>query len=243
MRFGSSILAAGMRLLFGLILLVAATAGSVTAGLGTANAAAANEAAKAAAAKDAEAFVQTSIDAGYRILDNKSLSTEERRKQFRTFLLAIVDTERVAIFTLGNYARMASENERTRFLAAYDEFAAAMYQGYFDWYTGQKLRVANSTVRTPDDVVVYADVIGPSGTPQFKVGFRVRKDEAEKHVVTDFQFEGVWLALTQRSDFTAYLQQNRGDFNALIMEIEKRTQRFKEAWAPPNQTLAPPISK
>jgi len=208
-----------------------------------ASAAAVSEASKTAAAKQAETFVQTSIDAGYRILNNKSLSTDERRAQFRTFLLGIVDTNRVAIFTLGNYARMASPSERDRFLAAYDEFAAAMYQGYFDWYTGQTLRVANSAVRTPDDVVVYADVLGPNGAPQFKVGFRVREDEAGKHVVTDFQFEGVWLALTQRSDFTAFLQQQRGDFGALVIEIEKRTQRFKAAWAPPTQNLAPPISK
>lgn len=243
MQFGFWMSHAGLRLLMSLVFVAAATVGSLSMGPGTADAAAVNEASKAAAAKDAEAFVQTSIDAGYRILNNKSLGTEERRAQFRTYLLSIVDTNRVAIFTLGNYARMASESERDRFLAAYDDFAAAMYQGYFDWYTGQTLRVANSAVRTPDDVVVYADVMGPNGTPQFKVGFRVRKDEAQKHVITDFQFEGVWLALTQRSDFTAYLGQQRGDFNGLVMEIQKRTQRFKEAWAPPTQTLAPPISK
>jgi ABC-type transporter MlaC component len=234
----SRIFRAGFRLLLSVVLLAA-----VTAGLDTASAAAVSEAAKAAAAKEAESFVQTSIDAGYRILNNKSLGTDERRAQFRTFLLGIVDTNRVAIFTLGNYARMASPSDRDRFLAAYDEFAAAMYQGYFDWYTGQTLRVANSAVRTPDDVVVYADVLGPNGTPQFKVGFRVREHDAGKHAVTDFQFEGVWLALTQRSDFTAFLQQQRGDFGALITEIEKRTQRFKAAWAPPTQNLAPPISK
>jgi phospholipid transport system substrate-binding protein len=243
MRFRYRIFPAGLRLLLSLVLLAAATMGSVTASIGTANAAAVSEASKAAGAKEAETFVQTSIDAGYRILNNKSLGTDERRAQFRTFLLSIVDTNRVAIFTLGNYARMASPSERDRFLAAYDEFAAAMYQGYFDWYTGQILRVANSAVRTPDDVVVYADVMGPNGAPQFKVGFRVRNDESGKHVITDFQFEGVWLALTQRSEFTAFLQQQRGDFNALVSEIQKRTQRFKEAWAPPTQNLAPPISK
>src|SRR5215510_10392051 len=196
MEFKSWIFSEGFRLLLSLVLLVAATVGSVTAGRGTASAAAVSEAAKSAAAKDAEAFVQTSIDAGYRILNNKSLGTDERRAQFRTYLLSIVDTDRVAIFTLGSYARMASDSDRKRFLAAYEDFAAAMYQGYFDWYTGQTLRVASSAVRTPDDVVVYADVIGAPGIPQFKVGFRVRNDEDGKHVVTDFQFEGVWLALT-----------------------------------------------
>jgi len=186
-----------------------------------------------APANEAETFVQTSIDRGYLILNNKDLSANDRQMQFREFLNSITDTKRVALFTLGTYARAGSQSDIDRFLVAYDEFAAAMYQGYFDWYTGQSLRVANSAVRTADDVVVYADVIGPSGAPQFKVGFRVRKDSAQRNIVTDFQFEGVWLALNQRSDFTSFLQQNKGNFALLSAELQKRTQRFREAWAPP----------
>lgn len=189
----------------------------------------------AAPANDAEAFVQTSIDRGYQILNNKELSAGERQAQFRTFLNSITDTKRVALFTLGTFARNASKEDLDRFFATYDEFAAAMYQGYFDWYTGQSLRVVNSAARVADDVVVYADVIGPNGAPQFKVGFRVRKDAAGRNIVTDFQFEGVWLALNQRSDFTSFLQQNRGNFALLSTELEKRTQRFREVWAPPRR--------
>jgi ABC-type transporter MlaC component len=187
----------------------------------------------AAPANDAETFVQTSVDRGYQILNNKQLSAMERETQFRDFLNSITDTKRVAVFTLGTYARSGSKDEIDRFLVAYDAFAAAMYQGYFDWYTGQSVRVVNSTVRAADDVVVYCDVIGPAGTPQFKVGFRVRKDSSQKNILTDFQFEGVWLVLNQRSDFTSFMQQNKGNFGLLTTELEKRTQRFKEAWAPP----------
>jgi len=187
----------------------------------------------AAPANDAETFVQTSVDRGYQILNNKQLSAMERETQFRNFLNSITDTKRVAVFTLGTYARSGSKDEIDRFLVAYDAFAAAMYQGYFDWYTGQSVRVVNSTVRAADDVVVYCDVIGPAGTPQFNVGFRVRKDSSQKNILTDFQFEGVWLVLNQRSDFTSFMQQNKGNFGLLTTELEKRTQRFKEAWAPP----------
>ena len=190
----------------------------------------------AAPANEAETFVQTSIDRGYQILNNRDLSATERQAQFRTFLNSITDTKRVALFTLGTFARNAPKDDLDRFFATYDEFAAAMYQGYFDWYTGQSLRVVNSATRAADDVVVYADVIGPNGAPQFKVGFRVRKDSAAKNIVTDFQFEGVWLALNQRSDFTSFLQQNKGSFALLSTELEKRTQRFREVWAPPKRT-------
>jgi ABC-type transporter MlaC component len=130
---------------------------------GTARAAAGVELSKAQPAGEVEGFVQASIDKGYSILDNKGISAEERERQFRGFLLSIIDTKRVAIFTLGGYARNASEGDLNAFLTAYDDFAAAMYQGYFNWYTGQRLRVANSVARSADDVVVYADVISPNG--------------------------------------------------------------------------------
>src|SRR5688572_27224220 len=97
--------------------------------------------ATAAPASEAEAFVQTSIDRGYQILNNKGLSVTERQVQFRAFLNSITDTKRVALFTLGTFARNAPQADLDRFFATYDEFAAAMYQGYFDWYTGQSLRV------------------------------------------------------------------------------------------------------
>jgi ABC-type transporter MlaC component len=222
--------------LLAILLALVATTGEVAGGeQAGARAAVGIDIGDAHKANEAEAFVQASIERGYGILNNKELGASERQMQFREFLNSITDTKRVALFTLGTFARQGSQADIDRFLAIYDEFAAAMYQGYFDWYTGQSLRVANSVVRTPDDVVVYADVIGPNGTPQFKLGFRVRKDAAQKNIVTDFQFEGVWLVLNQRSDFTSFLQQNRGNFALLNTELQKRTQRFREAWAPPGQ--------
>jgi phospholipid transport system substrate-binding protein len=182
---------------------------------------------------EAEAFVQASIDKGYGILNNKALSAEERQQQFRDFVISITDSKRVALFTLGRYARTASESDINAFIAGYQELVTAMYQGYFDWYTGQMLRVASSIVRSADDIVVYGDVLGANGARQFKLGFRVRKNEAQKNIVTDLQFEGIWIALSHRDDFTSFLQQNGGDFAALTAELRKRTQHFKDAWAPP----------
>lgn len=216
-----------------ILLALIATTAEVARGGQAGHAAVGIDVSDAHKAGEAETFVQASIERGYRILNNKDLGANDRQMQFREFLNSITDTKRVALFTLGTYARSASETDSDKFFAAYDEFAAAMYQGYFDWYTGQSMRVVNSVVRSQDDVVVYADVMGPNGTPQFKIGFRVRKDAAQKNIVTDFQFEGVWLVLNQRADFTSFLQQNKGDFASLSTELQKRTKRFREAWAPP----------
>jgi phospholipid transport system substrate-binding protein len=216
-----------------LCVLLAAVAGAALHHSMPARAAVGIDVADAYQKNEAQSFVQASIDKGYSILNNKELSAEERNRQFREFVISITDARRVAVFTLGRFARTGSESEIDGFMVAYQELLTAMYQGYFDWYTGQVLRVGSSAVRSPDDVVVFADVLGPNGARQFKLGFRVRKNEAQKNIVTDIQFEGIWIALSQRDDFTSFMQQNGGDFAALTREVHKRTQRFKEAWAPP----------
>lgn len=186
-----------------------------------------------ATSSEAEKFVQANIDKGFLILNNRELDAAERRKQFREFLFTLVDTKRIALFTLGQYARQATGDDLEMFLAAYDNFVAAMVQGYFDWYKGEDLRVANSAARSADDTVVFADILGPNGSRRFRAGFRVRLDSNGKNVVTDFQFEGVWFALNHRAEFTSYLQRHNGSFAGLTTELDKRTERFKNDWAPP----------
>lgn len=181
----------------------------------------------AAAASPAETFVQQNIDKGYAIL-NASLSAEQRRAQFRTFMLNLTDTRRIGMFTLGQYANGASKADLDKFTDAFIDYAVAVYESRLSKYKGQTLKVTGSTERAADDVVVNADVINPNssnGQP-FKVGFRVRKTADGRPIITDMQVEGVWLALSQRSDFTGFLQQHGGSLAALTENLHMQAQQI-----------------
>jgi phospholipid transport system substrate-binding protein len=184
-------------------------------------------AALAAAANPAESFVQQNIDKGYAIL-NASLSAEQRRAQFRTFMLALTDTRRIGLFTLGQYANGASKADLDAFTDAFIDYAVAVYESRLSKYKGQTLKVTGSAERAADDVVVNADVVNPNssnGQP-FKVGFRVRKTSDGRPIITDMQVEGVWLALSQRSDFTSFLQQHGGSLAALTENLHMQAQQI-----------------
>src|ERR1700743_1204375 len=71
----------------------------------------------ALAANPAEDFVQDNIHKGLDILNNKGLSTDQRRTQFENFLLGLTDMKRIADFTLGQYRRSASPADVTAFEA------------------------------------------------------------------------------------------------------------------------------
>lgn len=183
----------------------------------------------AAATNPAEQFVGDNIHKGLDILNNKSLSAEQRRSQFEQFLLGLTDMKRIAVFTLGNYRRAASEADQDAFTAAFQNYAVAVYQSYFSKYAGQTLKVTGSTERAPGDFIVATTLIDPndrSGQPPLEVDFRVRTDTG-KPVVVDFSVAGIWLALEERDQFTAFLGQNGGNIRTLNSHLTELAKQYK----------------
>jgi phospholipid transport system substrate-binding protein len=179
------------------------------------------------AATPAEGFVQQNIDKGYTILNSASLPADQRHLQFRNFMLGITDTNRIALFTLGQYANGASKADLDAFKNAFTDYAVAAYESLLSNYKGVTLKVTGSTERAADDIVVNADLVNPNATNNaqpIKAGFRLRKTADGRLIVTDMQVEGIWLALLQRSDFTGFLQQHRGSIAALTDQLPQRVQ-------------------
>ena len=194
----------------------------------------------ARAAAPAEIFVQQNIDRGYAILNDISPSTEDRGVKFRALLKSIVDSRRVALFTLGVYARSASPAQIDDFANTFSEFVTAVLQHDIAGNPGQTLTVTGSVVRAPDDVIVNAKLTGSArsnGAP-IDLGFRVRKDDRGADTLVDLQVQGVSMALSQRSDFTAWLQQHHGNVPALTAELASRTRQFREFDSPPSAATA-----
>jgi len=181
------------------------------------------------AASPAETFVQQSIEKGYAILNSTSLSDEQRRAQFRDFILSLTDARRIGLFTLGPYANTASKEEIESFIDAFSDYAVAVYESRLSKYKGQTLRVTGSVQRAADDVVVNTDVVDPAmpNAQPLKAAFRVRRTSDGRPIVTDVQFEGVWLALSQRSDFTGFLQQHGGRLAELTADLKRQAQTLR----------------
>jgi phospholipid transport system substrate-binding protein len=176
--------------------------------------------APAAAQNAAEQFVGSNIRTGLGILNDTSLDASARSARFETFLLDNTDLNRIALFTLGN--AQATPQQREAFTAAFRGYAIATYRSYFRNYSGQSLRVTGSRQNAPGDTIVRTELNDPGGARPLAVDFRVRTDGA-KPVVVDIGISGVWLALTQRDDFAAFLARNNGDVAALTDYLTTRT--------------------
>jgi ABC-type transporter MlaC component len=177
------------------------------------------------AVTQAEGFVQQNIDKGYTILNDDSLSVDQRHLQFRNFMLGLTDTNRIALFTLGQYANGASRTELGAFESEFADFEFTTYESLLSKFKGLTLKVTGSTELAEDDIVVNVDVVRFNSTNSaqpVKAAFRLRKAADGRLIVADIQVEGIWLSLVQRSDFTGFLQQHGGSIAALTDQLPDR---------------------
>ena len=188
--------------------------------------------APARAATPAENFVQTSIDKGLSILGNKKISDTQRKSEFREFLIALTDIRRTALFTLGAARRTANPADIDAFVDAFRDYAIAIYETRLSAYSGQSLKVTGSTERAPGDFVVTTLLVDPSGNTGEKqpiqVDFRVDQDNG-KFVVLDASVVGVWLAIEERDQFTAFLVQNNNSVPALTKHLKELTKKLESS--------------
>ena len=207
-----------------------ATAGRIAALALTLALAAVLAPAPAQASTPAESFVQTNIQKGLEILNNKHASDAQRKQEFRNFLITLTDIRRTALFTLGAARRTAAAEDISAFTDAFRDYAIAIYETRLAAYSSQTLKVTGSTERAPGDFVVTTILVDPSGNSSDKqpiqVDFRVDRSDG-KFVVLDASVVGVWLAIEERDQFTSFLAQNGNNVAALTKHLKELTTKLQ----------------
>ena len=97
-------------------------------------------------------------------------------------------------------------------------YLQSVYQSRITQFQGDTLKVSGSTVRVPGDVVVSSVVTGRRDT--VPVAWRVLGGGSAWKLV-DVQISGVWLAITQRQDFVATIDNAGGNIDVLIAQLQR----------------------
>lgn len=181
----------------------------------------------------AESFVRSDLQRGMVILNNRSLSGDDRRAQLREYLTSFIDIRHIAIFTLGPMRQYAKPAQLDEFVDAFRNYAVAAYESQLSNYSGQYLRITGSIQTAPDNYIVKTVLVDPNGGSNrqddpIEVDIRVANDNG-RYAVTDLGIAGIWLALEKRDQFTAYLENDNGDFDALIVHLKVLTERLYRA--------------
>jgi ABC-type transporter MlaC component len=90
--------------------------------------------------------------------------------------------------------------------------------------------VTGATERAPGDDIVTTILVDPKGSTgqgqPIEVDFRV-SDESGHLVVLDLSIAGVWLALEERDQFSAFLEENRDSVPALVSHLAALTEKLR----------------
>ncbi|HEY3776560.1 MAG TPA: ABC transporter substrate-binding protein [Rhizomicrobium sp.] len=185
----------------------------------------------AAGLSGAESYISANVQKGLSILNSHSIPDVQRRAEFRDFLTSLTDIRRIAVFTLGAARRTASPAQVDAFVNAFRNYAVAVYESRLKAYAGQYLKVVGGTQHGPNDYIVKTVLVDPTGRTEqqgepIEVDFRV--DDSNGHyVVIDAAIAGVWLALEERDQFTAFLEENNNNLGALISHLNMLTNRLR----------------
>lgn len=192
----------------------------------------------AGAASPVEAFVESDIQTGLGILQDKSLSDADRRAHIRDFLQTLLDTRRIGLYALGPAQQTASPADIADYAQAFHDFMIESYVSRLGGYEGQTLKITGSVERSPGDFVVTTLLVDPSASPGGEappeVDLRI-VDEGGKFFVVDASIEGIWLAIAQHDDFVGFLKQHDESVPALTAHLKDMTAKLLASSGTPAQ--------
>ncbi|HUB97017.1 MAG TPA: ABC transporter substrate-binding protein [Stellaceae bacterium] len=176
-----------------------------------------------AAPADPGAFMS---DLGNQILGlitNKQLSADQRRAQFKTLAESAFDVPKIAQFVLGRYWRTATDQEKTQFTQAFEDYMVNVYWSRFTSYNGETFKVASTQDEGNGTTLVTTDIMRPtSGQPPVKVSWDIVKIGGQ-YKIRDASLEGVSQAITYRDEFSSIIERNGGSVAGLITQLKQRT--------------------
>jgi phospholipid transport system substrate-binding protein len=158
-------------------------------------------------------------------LSDKSISTEQRREEFRKLFRDGFAVNGIARFVAGRYWRSASEDERTEYLQLFEDVIVNTWADRFSRYSGQKFEVRGATDATPDkspeNVALVESLFFTDPTTPVRLEWRVAS-KGDLFKIVDVKLEGISMATTQRDEFNSVVSKNGRTLAALIEELRRR---------------------
>ncbi|HLF58212.1 MAG TPA: ABC transporter substrate-binding protein [Alphaproteobacteria bacterium] len=178
-------------------------------------------------AQDATAFID---DFGHRAigaLTGPDLSDHELTARFRTLFEEGFDIPFIARSALGRFWPRATEDERTQYIALFEDYIVEIYASQFRQYSGESFEAQSSRVGPDNAVSVYSAVVRPDG-PTTKLEWVVAPMDG-KFKIRDIKIEGVSMITTYRDQFANEVLQHDGKVAGLIDALRQKTASLRTA--------------
>lgn len=205
--------------------------GGLLLGLGLVLSLAAPASAQAGRNAEAEAFVQRNANLALGALG--SANAANRAREFDRLMREFADMPRVGITVLGRCGTTVNANPalRQEWLAAFSDYAVAVYEESLDRYRGTTLEVTGSVERQPGRDVVVRSRMAPRGqTRPLPLEWRVLQTSSGWRVVdVSLLLDGnqLWLGQSQARDFAAQLTPRCDNVSQLGQQLRAQATQMR----------------
>src|SRR3954468_8206220 len=147
-----------------------------------------------------------------------------RREKLAAILRRKVDIDGVGRFILGRWWRQASPAEHQEYSRLFEETLVNNLSTRLGEYRGVRFSLDRNPQRTEDGVLVNTVIVRPNAAP-FSLDWRVGEVGGQPKVM-DVIAEGTLLRLTQRSEYSAVIQNHGGQVAALLAAMRNQLQQL-----------------
>lgn len=170
-------------------------------------------------------FIQSLADRAIRTLTAEGQTTEIRREKFRGLFREGFAINGIARFVLGRYWRRATEDDRTEYLALFEDVIVTTWADRFSEYSGEKFEVKTAidapSAHESERVAIVRSVFFTDPQTQVRIDWRVAS-RGDIYKITDVMVEGISMANTQRDEFSSVIRSNSGELSALLEILRKK---------------------
>ena len=170
----------------------------------------------------ASAFIKDLGDQALAAAADKTLDTVAKEKKFRAILKEKFAISSIARFVLGRYWRQADDAQKERYLNLFEDYVVFTYLRNFNNYSGQTFQITGERDDGEKGVVVFMD-IQQNSAPPYKLEWLVKKSsKSGRWLIVDLKAEGISMAVTQRTDFTATISHYGGKLDPFLDDLQKK---------------------
>jgi phospholipid transport system substrate-binding protein len=153
----------------------------------------------------------------------KTKTGATREAAFREVLQNDFDLPYIGRLALGTHWNEASEQQRSRFLAALETAEVRAYSERLGMLAGFTLTIDKVDSR-PNSVWIVNSLLSQASGQPIKLEWEVH-DNGQGSRIADVKIAGVSMFLTKRSEFNSYILNTGGTVEPLVKELEVRAAR------------------
>ena len=165
-----------------------------------------------------EKFVSNFADNAISILSNESLDASQKNIQFTELVMSSIDMNLISKFVLSKYWKLATDDQKKAYLAAFKQYFISSYANKLDQYSGEKVIIVSSNAAKKFVIVKSNIVRDGTDTLKIELDWRLLTRDGQTKII-DLSIEGISLIIAQREEFQSFLANNNNSLDALISKL------------------------